>query len=155
MCALPIWHGEFALGKGEPEGGQQSYHPTAYRPPLYPVLLSNLPSADGQQVSLVKVALVHLALGVATVWLTWLTVRRLMEIQIGPPGLLIAPLLAGLIVACDPILLNQQALVMTETLAAFLAILSLWCLARFDAQRSWFNAGLDRKSTRLNSSHRT
>jgi hypothetical protein len=31
---------------------------------------------------------------------------------------------------------------MTETLAAFLAILSLWCLARFDSERSWFNAGL-------------
>jgi len=54
----------------------------------------------------------------------------------------IAPLLAGLLVACDPILLNQQTLVMTETLAAFLAILSLWCLARFDAARSWFNAAL-------------
>src|SRR5262245_63504953 len=31
---------------------------------------------------------------------------------------------------------------MTETLAAFLAILSLWCLARFDVARSWFNAAL-------------
>src|SRR5262245_44419461 len=31
---------------------------------------------------------------------------------------------------------------MTETLAAFLAILSLWCLARFDGCRSWFNAAL-------------
>jgi len=47
-----------------------------------------------------------------------------------------------MIVACDPILLNQQTLVMTETLAAFLAILSLWCLVRFDAARSWFNAAL-------------
>jgi hypothetical protein len=52
------------------------------------------------------------------------------------------PFLAGLIVACDPILLNQQTLVMTETLAAFLAILSLWCLARFDGCRTWFNAAL-------------
>jgi len=52
------------------------------------------------------------------------------------------PLVAGIIVTCDPILLNQSALVMTETLAAFLAVLSLWCLARFDGQRSWFNAGL-------------
>src|SRR5204863_10063335 len=30
----------------------------------------------------------------------------------------------------------------TETLAAFLAILSLWCLARFDAARTPFNAAL-------------
>src|SRR5262249_51654534 len=41
-----------------------------------------------------------------------------------------------------PILLNQQSLVMTETLAAVLAILSLWCLARFTAARSAFNAAL-------------
>jgi 4-amino-4-deoxy-L-arabinose transferase-like glycosyltransferase len=51
-------------------------------------------------------------------------------------------LVAGLLVACDPILLNQSTLVMTETLATFLAVLSLWCLARFDTQRAWFNAGL-------------
>jgi hypothetical protein len=50
--------------------------------------------------------------------------------------------MAGFVIACDPILLNQQTLVMTETLAAFLEILSLWCVARFDQSRSWFNAGL-------------
>jgi hypothetical protein len=117
--------------------------PTAYRPPLYPVVLSNLAAADGAQVSLAKVAGLHLLLGVGTVWLTWLTAPRL---QIGNCKLQITnwrmPLVAGIVVACDPILLNQSALVMTETLAAFLAILSLWCLARFDSQRSWFNAGL-------------
>jgi 4-amino-4-deoxy-L-arabinose transferase-like glycosyltransferase len=59
---------------------------------------------------------------------------------IGPSDFPLAPLLAGLIVACDPLLLNQQTLVMTETLATFLAILSLWCLARFDTSRSCFNA---------------
>jgi hypothetical protein len=151
-------HGEFALGKGGPEGGRQPFHPTAYRPPLYPVLLSNLPTADGQQVSLAKVAVLHLALGVASVWLTWLTARRVGQASLactGPPSQtgtiggpafatanLSHPTIAGLIVALDPILLNQQTLVMTETLAAFLAILSLYCLARFDAERSWFNAGL-------------
>src|SRR5205823_12120160 len=57
-------------------------------------------------------------------------------------GLTDLPFIAGLIVACDPILLNQQTLIMTETLAAFLAILALWCLWRLDAARSWFNAGL-------------
>ena len=132
--------------------------PTAYRPPLYPVVLSNLAAGDGMQISLAKVAGLQLLLGVGTVWLTWATARRL---QIGNCKLQIAnvgdggpapaagwshptimPLVAGVIVACDPILLNQSALVMTETLAAFLAILALWCLARFDGQRSWFNAGL-------------
>jgi hypothetical protein len=70
--------------------------------------------------------------------------------------------LAALLVACDPILLNQQTLVMTETLATFLAILSLWCLVRYSTQvvgtlrvpsaangtrsvpttKSWWNAAL-------------
>jgi hypothetical protein len=157
-------HGEFALGKDDPANVQPP-RPTAYRPPLYPVVLSNLPSAGGRQISRAKVAALHLLLGVATAWLTWLTARRLLcrvepasAARAGPPESgagggpalakaslshpTIAPLLAGVLVVCDPILLNQQTLVMTETLAAFLAMLSLWCLARFDANRSWFNAAL-------------
>jgi hypothetical protein len=128
-----LQHGEFALGKRQDEFGGRP-RPTAYRPPLYPVVLSNLPAADRLSISLAKVAWLHLVLGLSTVWLTWMTARRLLNSW--------APFPAALFVACDPILLNQQTLIMTETLAAFLAILSLWCLARFDAQRSWFNAGL-------------
>jgi hypothetical protein len=144
--------GVFGLGKD----GQPS--PTAYRPPLYPIVLSNLPAADGFHVSLAKVAVLHMLLGVASVWLTYLTARRIVgpsrregpEIPTtqSPAGQVahsesnLPWILAALLVACDPILLNQQALVMTETLATFLAILALWCLARFSDQRSWWNAGL-------------
>jgi 4-amino-4-deoxy-L-arabinose transferase-like glycosyltransferase len=149
-----LTHGVYGMGKSaEPPA------PTAYRPPLYPILLSNLPAADGKHISLVKVAIVHLLLGVATVWLTYLTARRLVAPS-GPEGagaestsratpfphgvreLHVRELLAGLLVACDPILLNQQTLVMTETLATFLAVLALWCLAHFHAPRYWWNAGL-------------
>ena len=129
-------HGEFSLGKPTGEEAVRRPTPTAYRPPLYPVVLSNLPAVDGHHISLLKVAILHVLLGLATVGLTWLTARRWCPEGLGPA------LLAGLLVACDPILLNQQTLVMTETLAAFLAILSLWCLARFDAARTWFNAAL-------------
>ncbi|MDX1944358.1 MAG: glycosyltransferase family 39 protein [Pirellulaceae bacterium] len=125
-----LLHGVFGLGK---EG---EVRPTAYRPPLYPIVLSKF-AAAGTKIAPVKVALLHLALGVATVWLTWLTARRLLP-DAGPwPAAL-----AALLVACDPILLNQSALVMTETLATSLAILALWQLARFDAHRTWWNAGL-------------
>jgi hypothetical protein len=134
--------GEFAVGKLSPfEGGSRPI-PTAYRPPLYPVVLGNLPATSGKQISLAKVAALHLVLGAVTVWLTWLTTARYLVCRASLEGLWHVPFLAGLLVACDPILLNQQSLVMTETLAAFLTILALWCLARFDGNRDWFNAGL-------------
>ena len=159
-------HGVYGLGKDGPP------RPTAYRPPLYPILLSNLPAADGKHVSLVLVAVVHVLLGVATVWLTYLTARRMVgSSRREEPGAnaisaaapvphgvrdLLCPAVAAILVACDPILLNQQTLMMTETLAAFLAVLALWCLTRVggaarvpsaDGTRSvpttcWWNAGL-------------
>ena len=59
--------------------------PTAYRPPLYPIVLSNLPTRDGVSVSLWKVGVLHVVLGVATVLLTYLTARRmLMSRHSGP-----------------------------------------------------------------------
>ena len=63
-------HGVFAMGQSDHS------QPTAYRPPLYPVVLSNLPDAGGHQVSLAKVAVLHVLLGIGTVWLTWLIARR-------------------------------------------------------------------------------
>jgi 4-amino-4-deoxy-L-arabinose transferase-like glycosyltransferase len=168
-------HGVYGLGHdGMPL-------PTAYRPPLYPIVLSNLPAAEGKHVALWKVAVLHVLLGVGTVWLTYLTAKRMFascgreqandareqgsdareqasggreppEAARGTPSdeapgtpqraFPTAPLLASLLVACDPILLNQQTLVMTETLATFLSVLSLWCLARYSAHRYWWNAAL-------------
>jgi len=161
-------HGVYGLGKAsngndDPFGPTTPLRPTAYRPPLYPIVLSNLPAADGKHVSLALVAVVHVLLGVGTVWLTYLTARRIVgssrreepaaestsSAALVPHGVrdLLSErdlpwLLATVLVACDPILLNQQSLVMTETLAAFLAILALWCLARFHDHRYWWNAGL-------------
>ena len=77
-------HGQFALGKPSGTGAGEVVTPTAYRPPLYPVVLSNLPMADGQHVSLLKVAGLHLLLGVSTVWLTYATTRRLLRSASGP-----------------------------------------------------------------------
>src|SRR3954464_4015029 len=47
-----IVHGEFALGKSTPQAAEGEPQPTAYRPPLYPVVLSNLRAVDRQRVSL-------------------------------------------------------------------------------------------------------
>lgn len=92
--------------------------PTAYRPPLYPCLLAACvalgPASRG------AIGLMHLALGMGTVWLTFRLGQRF--------GLGRWAWLAAVLVACDPILLVQSTLVMTETLATFLAVAALGCL---------------------------
>ena len=105
-----------ADGKGyvDPQTG----HPTAYRPPLYPLLLSAVIRCGGSDAA---IGIVQAILGVATVWLTIFAGRRL--------GLGRGSILAGALVAVDPILLFQTSQVMTETTATFLAALCLWlCL---------------------------
>jgi 4-amino-4-deoxy-L-arabinose transferase-like glycosyltransferase len=97
-------------------GGGQT--PTASRPPLYPLLLAACLAVDpGGRVG---IGLLHLACGVATVGLVYLLGRRW--------GLGNYAWLAAALVAVDPILLAQSTVVMTETVAALLAALSLSCL---------------------------
>jgi len=101
--------------------------PTAYRPPLYPLLIAGILVSGGGNLT---VGFVQLALGVATVGFTYLAGRRL--------GLGRASFIAGLLVALDPLLLYQTALVMTETTAAFLAAVVLWlCSERPGRLRSF------------------
>ena len=98
--------------------GVEEPRPTAFRPPLYPWLLSWFVGADG--LSLAAVALVHWLLGVGTVVLVFLIAR-----QLGLVAWVVA-----LAVAVDPLLLRASQLVMTETLAAFLAMLGWWLWLR-------------------------
>ena len=95
--------------------GDQGVSPTAFRPPLYPWLLSWC--VNGASVSRVGIAILHVLLGSATVVLTYLIGCRLQ---------LRAAWVAAVAVAIDPILLRQSQLVMTETLATFLAVLAWW-----------------------------
>jgi 4-amino-4-deoxy-L-arabinose transferase-like glycosyltransferase len=96
--------------------------PTAYRPPLYPLLIA--PVAAWGQGSFLALAALHVVLGAATVLLAADLGRR--------AGLGGAAWLAAVLVACDPILVKWSTEVMTETLAAFLAALALACLARVE-----------------------
>lgn len=127
----------YGLGKdGEPR-------PTAYRPPLYPVMLAKL-AGEGLQVTPLRVALLHWLLGMGTVWLTWIVAEKLGDRgqQTGDrrQGAEWMPAVAAVLVACDPILLHWSTYVMTETLAAFLAILALYTLVRFHFDRRPMNA---------------
>ncbi len=110
------WARSGVLGVESADGS--SITPTAFRPPLYPWLLSWMASGDGS-VSVVRIAMLHLLLGLGTVWLVWSIAQ---ELKIPWPWL------PALLVAVDPLLLRASQLVMTETLAAFLTVLAwrLW-----------------------------
>ncbi len=92
--------------------------PTAYRPPLYPLAL--LPCVAMGPAARAAIGALHVLLGLATVLLVFRLARRL---ELGRYAVVAAAL-----VACDPVLLAQSTLVMTETLAVFLVVAALSCL---------------------------
>jgi hypothetical protein len=109
-----------ALGVAEGRGYSSpgSTHPTAYRPPLYPLLLATSPFDDIGR----WVATLNLLAGAAAIWATGLLALRL--------GLADwQALLAGLFVAFDPLLVRYVSLPMTETVCTLLVTLLLLLLA--------------------------
>jgi 4-amino-4-deoxy-L-arabinose transferase-like glycosyltransferase len=87
--------------------------PTANRPPLYPILLAPIAGILDGRLLPYGIAALHVALGLGTVALTYLTARRWGYSSTRST-------LAAAIVALDPVALVQSRVVMTETLAAFL-----------------------------------
>lgn len=106
-----------AQGRGLSLAGR----PTAYRPPLYPILLAPLVAGLGDQAA-TGVAILHLVLGAGTTLLA-AAAARTMGLSRG------RSIAAALIVAGDPVLIAQSRAVMTETTTAFLLALSLFGLA--------------------------
>jgi 4-amino-4-deoxy-L-arabinose transferase-like glycosyltransferase len=98
--------------------------PTAYRPPLYPLLLYFV--SLGQPITPWGVGVFHLLLGVATTGCSYFLAKSW---KLGNRSWL-----AACLVACDPILLRQSTQVMTETLATLCAVICLLCLARAGAR---------------------
>jgi 4-amino-4-deoxy-L-arabinose transferase-like glycosyltransferase len=99
----------------------QPFTPTAFRPPLYPLSLTVIGSRG--VVTPLGVALLHVTFGVFTVMFTYRLARawRLESWSY----------LAAVLVAVDPILLNQASQVMTETLATLLAVLTLLAFTKW------------------------
>ena len=95
--------------------------PTAFRPPLYPLLLAAVFRFGGGNVA---IGLVHLVLSTATVVLTYCVGQRL--------GLGRGSLIAAALVAVDPLLVQYTTVPMTETLFTFLVALLLFLLVRRD-----------------------
>ena len=87
-------------------------HPTAYRPPLYPLLLAVVLKLGGCPVA---IGIVQLLFGTATVFLTAKLGHRL--------GLGRASWIAALLVAVDPVSIQYTTFLMTETFFTFLVLL--------------------------------
>jgi len=104
--------------------------PSAFRPPLYPLMVAacEIVSRDDRW----ALAALHLGAGVATVLLTFHLGRRW--------GLAGWGWVAALAVAVDPLLLMQSTLVMTETLAALLAVVSLAAVTWYGENTTWRRA---------------
>lgn len=110
------WRETGTYGRSDPAGTPV---PTAYRPPLYPWVLSWFPATFGKETERWWVLGLHGILGIATCMATFAIGKRL-----GLPYT--ACWLATFWVACDPILLRQSTLIMTETLATFLGTILWW-----------------------------
>ena len=89
-------------------------HPTAYRPPLYPVFVAACLLIGGS----VGLGVAQVAVGTATCGLAWMYVRRIGLSEKGS-------LLAAFLVTVDPLLLLYTSHAMTETLVTFLVTLFL------------------------------
>lgn len=114
-----------AFGDGEQDPPLQ-VQPTAFRPPLYPLVLSAFVTKDVQGKAIVSrtgIACLHFVLGMMTIALAW-GIGRNFEL----PDTHCLTL--GLLVAFDPIALRQSGLPMTETLAILFAMLGIWMLSR-------------------------
>ena len=112
---LPLAH-SLIQGQGFAINGR----PTAYRPPLYPIVLAPVVAVSGGRVAW-GVGALHLTLGVATVLMTAVAARRL---GLSPNRVLFA----AAVVALDPVLVSQSKSVMTETLAACLSVCAIAAL---------------------------
>lgn len=94
--------------------------PTAFRPILYPLLI-----AVGLKAGIaakIWIMVLHVVLAVGTVSITVALGKHIKDEKTG--------WLAGILVMFDPILLHQSVWVMTETLATFLAVLTMYRVAK-------------------------
>ena len=106
--------------------------PTAYRPPLYPILLRFLMATGTEDRT---IGVVHVVFGTLTVWLAIVCSR-----QIGCGS---AAWLAGLFVALDPLLIVYSTQVMSETTAAFSVTLLLVTLCSLNAPSTVTQTAID------------
>lgn len=124
-------------GFGFPQPPYIQGAPSAYRPPLYPLLLAPAIAlaGDRQQATQLFIGAMQLVFGVASVGFVVLAGRNL---GLGRA----ASLAAGTLMALDPLLIYSTGLVMTEATATFLVSLLIWLSSRAAGLGARFASGL-------------
>lgn len=112
---------------------------TAYRPPLYPLVLGAVakvdPTIDGGP-SNRGVLLLNIVLSAITALAVTDTAMGLARLRWPDRPVWPAGCLAGVLVAIDPLLVHNATLAMTETMAAAISAVVLWMAARWLARPS-------------------
>lgn len=112
--------------ESQPVPSRTPVRPTAFRPPLYPMLLSVL-VVDGR-LSPFAIGSLNVACGMLTVYGVWLLGRSW--------GLGNWAATAAILTALDPILLYQSTQIMTETLATLCSVVCLLGLTHWNQRPS-------------------
>lgn len=118
-----------AAGDGYSAGKPPDTYKTAFRPPLYPLVVGLALRLTGD---LWGLAILQILMGVATVLLVGLTASRC---SISPLGCLVAPA----IIAFDPILVYVSVTPMTETLCTLLIAAWGYSVTSPSPLRNWFS----------------
>ena len=100
-----------------------SEKPTAFRPPLYPVLITPFVGENGHWGRGLLNVFASTTVMVVLVWIC----RKL---ELSPTAQLVAILVYGL----DPVLLRYVSLSMTETLSTLASVILLYCLTRKESE---------------------
>lgn len=117
---------------GLPHDG--SSRPTAFRPPLYPAVLTFLVQNETNEspaIPVSRIGFLHAILGALTAvgasicFYLWPHPNSNLKSTARGGKHLVISLIPGFLVACDPILIRQSQLIMTETLATFLMTLTM------------------------------
>lgn len=114
---------EIQAGNGYSTPGIVPSVPTAFRPPLYPLVLAGIPHTPW------AIGGLHLLLAVGMGWVVVRATQRETE------GTAWGGYVAALVVAVDPLLVAYAGLPMTETLCAALSAVLLWRVRSEDAPR--------------------
>jgi hypothetical protein len=122
--------GTYGWPSADPRG--ERVRPTMFRPPLYPLLLASV--QRGKSPSRWELDCLHVLLGVVTAVSVWILARLW--------GLSAWAIPAAVLATCDPLLLYQSTLLMTETLATTLAAGGLVALTLFHRRPNALRAAI-------------